>query len=192
MQFNGLNSSLFIFILFTLLSCSSAQNKSSPKVDAKTFYSKIDTTHTEEMSEPDFRKEFIATYLKPISIDTSFINNGKNYRVLFRHFCTMDSGLRVPAKYNFDTKKDFVTHNFISKMVLFSNKDTLFKKQITKAMFDNLLDTSLKNYATLLYPNFYIKNDSIEIDYSISIPVTDIGVGVQIKFDKKGNYTIRE
>ena len=123
-------------------------------------------------------------------VDTFFIDSGKKFEVIFHYFSTIDSGLTVPAKYNFDTKKDFVTHNFISDLILLSDKDTLFKKQITKSTFDNLLDTSLKKYTTLLYPNFYIKNDSIEIHYSISIPVTDVGIGVNIKFDKKGNYVI--
>ena len=104
----------------------------------------------------------------------------------------MDSGLIIPAKYSFDTHKDFVTHNFKSELILLLDKDTLFKKQITKGTFDKLLYSDLRDYATLLYPDFYIKNDSIEIHYSISIPVTDVGIGVTIKFDKKGNYTIEE
>jgi len=41
-----------------------------------------------------------------------------------------------------------------------------------------------------LYPSFKLGNDSILIHYSISIPVTDVGIGVAIEFDKQGNYTI--
>ncbi|MBX3238369.1 MAG: hypothetical protein KIT80_06250 [Chitinophagaceae bacterium] len=143
----------------------------------------------------DFRKEFISLYQKPILIDRSFIDNGKEYEIVFRHFSTMDNGLVVPAKYNFDTNRDFVTHNFVSNLIVFTGKDTIFEKHITKAMFKPLLDTldtSLNKYATLLYPTLDIHNDSIKIHYSISIPVTDIGISVDIKFDKRGNYIIRQ
>ena len=102
----------------------------------------------------------------------------------------MDSSILVPAKYNFDTNKDFVTHNFISDLTMLSDKDTIFKKQITKSTFDNLIDNTLKKYATLLFPNFSIGNDSIKIEYTITIPATDVGKSVYIKFDKNGNYRI--
>jgi len=55
-----------------------------------------------------------------------------------------------------------------------------------------LLDTTLNKYATLLYPTLDIKNDSIRIHYSISIPVTDLGIGANLEFDKKGNYVIEQ
>jgi len=181
---------LIPFIFLTLLGCSSEQGKLNTKTDTTKTITKVDTISKEDESQVGFRKEFIAAYPKPVFIDTFFVYNGKKFEAVFRHFCTMDKGLVVPARYNFDTNKDFATHNFISDLILLSDNDTLFKKQITKSTFDNLLDSSLKKYATLLYPNFYIKNDSIEINYSISIPVTDIGVSVNIKFDKKGKYII--
>lgn len=181
---------LIPFIFLTIIGCSSGQSKLNTQTDTTAAVTKVDKTAVNDESQVDFRKELIATYLTPVIIDTFFVDNGKKFEAVFHYFCTMDSGLTVPAKYNFDTNKDFVTHNFISDLILLSDKDTLFKKQITKSTFDNLLDSSLKKYATLLYPNFYIKNDSIEIHYSISIPVTDVGIGVKVKFDNKGNYII--
>ena len=160
------------------------------QTDTTKTSTKIDNTVEDNESQVDYRKEFIATYKKPVFIDTSFIANGKRFEILFHYFCTMDSGIIVPAKYNFDTNQEFATHNFISDLVVLSDKDTIFKKRITKKTFDTLLDNSLKKYAILLYPDISIKNDSIEIGYSISIPVTDVGIGVNIKFDKNGKYVI--
>jgi hypothetical protein len=54
------------------------------------------------------------------------------------------------------------------------------------------LDTPLNKYATLLYPTLKLNNDSIQIHYNISIPVTDVGIGIKINFDKKGNYIIEQ
>lgn len=189
--------SLFCFALF---GCSSGQKKlsvqgdttteTSLRIDTQKASTKVDTTTEYDNHQVDARKELIASYDKPVFIDTSFVANGKKLEVLFHYWCTMDSSILVPAKYNFDTDKNFVTHNFISDLKVLSDKDTIFKKHITKSTFDNLIDTTLKKYATLLFPNFSIDNDSIKIEYSITIPVTDVGTGVYIKFDKGGNYVI--
>jgi hypothetical protein len=181
------------FIILTLLSCSSGPKKANTQVDTMKSIALSDTTQQDDEEEVDFRKEFISLYQKPVLIDTFFINNGRKYEVIFHHFSAMDNGLVVPAKYNFDTNKDFITHNFASDLTVVADKDTVFKKYITKTTFKSLLDTldtPLDKYATLLYPTLDIKNDSIQIHYSISIPVTDIGIGVDIKFDKRGNYVI--
>jgi hypothetical protein len=183
------------FIILTLLSCSSGSQKTNTQVDTTKSVSKTDTTQQDDEEEIDFRKEFISLYQKPVLIDTFFFDNGKKYEVMFHHFSTMDNGLLVPAKYNFDTNKDFTTHNFVSDLTVLSDKDTVFKKHIIKAIFNSILDTldtPLNKYATLLYPTLHLKNDSIQIHYSISIPVTDVGIGVNITFDKKGNYIIEQ
>jgi hypothetical protein len=183
----------FYFIIIPLLSCSPGSQETNTQVDSTKSVSKTDTIQQDEEEEVDFRKEFISLYQKPVLIDTFFIDNGEKYELIFHHFSTMDNGLMVPARYNFDTNKDFTTHNFVSDLTVLSDKDTVFKKHITKAIFNSMLDTldtPLNKYATLLYPYLDINNDTIQIHYSISIPVTDVGIGVDIKFDRKGNYII--
>ena len=80
---------------------------------------------------------------------------------------------------------------YCRKKVLKSG-DTAFKKTITKKDFNSLLYTALKSYATLTDPTLKIKNDSIRLFFSVSIPVTDVGIGVAIQFDKKGNFTLEK
>lgn len=183
------------FIFLILISCSPSPQKKRSQSNALKPYLKTNTSPQVEEKVVDFRQSFISLYKKPILVDTAFYYKGEKYRVIFHHFCTMDNDLVVPAKYNFDTKKDFVTHNFVSDLIVLSYKDTVFKKHITKSTFNNLLDTidlPLKQYGTLLYPTLSIKNDSIQIHYNISIPVTDVGIGVDIKFDRAGNYVIEQ
>jgi hypothetical protein len=179
---------LIYFLFLNLVSCSSPSIKTSDSDFITKPVKKIDTFPKQDNeTQTDFRKEFISLYYKPLLIDTFFFENGKKYKVHFNHFCTMDSSLVIPPKYNFDINRDFVTHNFVSVVTLIFGNDTIFKKNITKSSFNNIIDTPLKKYGTLLYPTLSIKRDSIEIHYSISIPVTDIGIGVIIKFDKNGN-----
>lgn len=178
-------------VLGTFLGCSTGSQKSTSTADTIKSSTKTDTVFNEEKEE-DFRQEFIALYQQPVFIDTVLSGNAKPYELLFHHYCTMDSKLVVPAKYNFDINKDFVTHNFVSDIVVLSDKDTVFKKHISKSDFNKLIDSipPLRKYAALLYPALVIRNDSIYIHYSISIPVTDVGIEAEIRFDKKGNYVI--
>ncbi|HTM91734.1 MAG TPA: hypothetical protein VL095_04915, partial [Flavisolibacter sp.] len=117
------------FIFLTLLSCTSRSQKTNTHVDTSKSVAATDVTQEQDDDEVDFRKEFISLYQKPVLIDTFFIDNGKKYEVILHHFSTMDNSLVVPAKYNFDTNKDFTTHNFVSDLTVLSEKDTVFKKR---------------------------------------------------------------
>jgi len=193
---------LSICILFFLLSCAQREDqkigeKITFKDSSNSVEKKENGVETKEDSlieneQVDARKDLISEYSKPLIIDTSFRIGNKNYRILFRHYCLMDSSIRVPAKYNFDTNKDFVTHNFVSKLTLLYANDTLFHKEISKSMFNSFLDSNLKKYASLSFTDFNLIKDSIKIDYSISIPATDVGMGASISFSKNGNYRISQ
>ncbi|MHA4847654.1 hypothetical protein ACX0G7_26040 [Flavitalea antarctica] len=164
--------------------------KGDSKKVADTVASTDDAAGGEE--KPDYRKEFIDEYAKTLSIDTSFSTKKRTYTVLFRHLCSWDSALVVPAKYNYDTGSDFKTHNFHSELTVLEGVDTAFKKVITKDDFKSLLDPALESYGTLLFPTLRFRNDSIEVKYSISIPVTDVGIPVIIQFDTEGKSTIKQ
>lgn len=43
-----------------------------------------------------------------------------------------------------------------------------------------------EKYGALFYSGFKLLNDSIELHYSISIPLTDVGIGVVIRLDRDG------
>ncbi len=145
-----------------------------------------------EGEEPNYRKEFINEYSKTLTIDTFFSAHNRTYTVFLKHYCTWDSALVIPAKYNYDIRSDFKTHNFQSELTVLEGMDTAFKKIITKDDFNSLLYPALDNYATLLFPTLKLENDSIKLFYSISIPVTDVGIGATIQFDTKGKSTIKQ
>src|SRR5688500_5813971 len=108
-----------------LLACSTRQGTAHQQIDSVITVT-IDTTISEE--EPDFRQEFITLYGQKVQLDTAYMQNGSPYRVILTHYCTMDSALAVPAKYNWDTAEDFVTHNFQSDISLSTDSGVLFRK----------------------------------------------------------------
>lgn len=149
----------------------------------------IDSSETED-EQGLARKEFISQYDTPLRIDTAVTFGDKKYDVVFIHSAIMDSSFIVPARYYFDTHSDFIVHPFFSTLIVHARGDTLFKKDVKAAAFGRLLDTTLQRYATLLYPVVLLKPDSISIRYSISIPVTDIGIPATITFDYNGNQIV--
>ena len=167
-------------LCLTLVACTNA------KQDSSSLKTKVDDSTDSGIDLKQVREDFISSYSKPIVIDTSFYWQDTLYNVIFRHFATMDSALTVPSKYNFDTSKDFLTHNFKSQLLIIKNADTLQYRDITKQTFKEYLTPELDCCSTLLFPNFYIKGDTIEINYSLTIPVTDVGIHVAVKFDTKG------
>lgn len=183
--------------LFLLVAACAAPTADTAKVtDFSKQTTAIDTTEPDSSflntDQAELRKEFIASCLQPVTADSFFTSNGITYKVSFRHFCISDSSLIVPARYNFDTGKPFSTHPHASELVITKETDTVVYKKITSAMFSKLADEPLKKFGTLVYPQFTISEDSIRLRYSYIIPVTDVGLGVGIVFNKYGAYKIEE
>ncbi|MHA4810911.1 hypothetical protein ACX0G9_22580 [Flavitalea flava] len=83
----------------------------------------------------------------------------------------------------------FVTHNFVTQVRLDKNNKTILQRTIYKEDFEKFLDSPLKDYATLRCPSLAISNGSIELDYSISIPLTDVGVGMTMMIKNDGTIS---
>ena len=88
-----------------------------------------------------------------------------------------------------DTTKCFVTHNYCQDIKIAIDEDTIFNQTIKKVDFDKFLFPELKKYAVLMYPTFEYqkKENKMRFGYSISIPITDVGVGLSLIIDNKGN-----
>jgi hypothetical protein len=150
-----------------------------------------------EQETPSIAKErerLINSYSKIAKIDTTIIFNGNNLQIQLIYYCLKDSALVIPKIFVFDEKnpKDFNTYDFASKILISTDKDTLFKRVIGKQEFYPIISKQLQKYGTLRIPTLSISSDKnlIRFHYSISIPVTDIGVGVYLLIDKSGEYRI--
>ncbi len=74
--------------------------------------------------------------------------------------------------------ENFVTHNFTSSLKISQNNETIIDREINKSDFNKVLEDHLKEYAVMFPPSLRYYADSININYSISIPLTDVGIGV--------------
>ena len=124
---------------------------------------------------------------RKINVDTVFLFKGDSFRLVLTHYCLHDNSVHVPQKYTKIYGLDsFVTHAFKSDLLLKKNNKVIVSKSIQKGDFKKYLDSNLSNYGVVLYPEIRIMNDEIEIGYSVSIPLTDVGKAVKVSIDENG------
>lgn len=152
-----------------------------------------DTINGEAVSDlKTIVKEYISNYNDTIKIDTSFLFEEKKVCITFKHYCLRDSALVIPSKYvsSYGTK-EFVTHNFQSSLKITSDGVPVLDTIIRKSLFKKSLYEELRNYGVLLYPDHKFINNHISIDYSISIPLTDVGISAAIVCDYMGKLEVQ-
>jgi hypothetical protein len=104
----------------------------------------------------------------------------------------MDSGITVPRTYVSTYKIDsFVTHNFVSRVRLAKNGHIIFERTIQKKDFEKILYPELRIYGTLFCPTFHLNNGNILLHYSISIPLTDVGLGAYAAIAENGHIDFK-
>jgi|GEM_PF-1335252 len=153
-------------------------------------------TNQIEDSEPSFgevKNELVSRYDKIERIDTTLVVAGDSLKVHEQYYCLKDNTVIVPKKYVWggDTTKDFITYSFVSHIVIIKNKDTIINKVFRKSDFNNVVNPEERKYAIIFSANFngYNKKyNSIIFSYSITIPLTDVGVSALIAINKNGEY----
>jgi len=149
----------------------------------------IDTSGDEQEGESldSIYSQYVALYKHPYVIDSSFVIGGDRFHFYLKHFCLMDSAIRLPKRYTDIYKMDsFVTHNFTTELKMEMNNSVLYEKTVHKVDFNSFLFPEEKKYGVLLSPDFRRSDDTIRLRYSISIPLTDVGVGVTMMISKNG------
>jgi hypothetical protein len=141
------------------------------------------------------RARLIASYDSVISIDTTLIIGSDTMNISFRHHCLFDSAIEVSEEYYYG-KNGLVSHNFASELVIKQQDSVLQLIPIKKEDFnvDDILTEELLTKGSLLFGAFRGVNENgvIEVHYSITIPATDIGIGVSALINKEGELNVVE
>ena len=152
----------------------------------------IDTAF-EQFNSDAVLSAYYKGYKDTLSVDTSFDHDGKKVRISFIHYCTYDSALHLPGKYIEDYGlKEFTTHDFESKLKVWSGDNKAVDTIITKEMFKDDMYQEEKLYGVLLHPRLLFSNNRLIIAYSISIPLTDVGVSASLECDYDGKLVVRK
>lgn len=177
--------SLILFYSALLISC---KNESSTvetsSVDSRTI-PEISIEDNEKLMET--LRSYTDMVMTPINIDTSFVLDGIQFNIQLAHNSLGDNGVNVPSKYvEMYGIANFITHNFNSTVWVRRGDEVILEIIIKKEDFRHLLDESLQQYGVLLYPNLDGNDSLIQINHSISIPLTDVGARVTTTIDKNG------
>lgn len=184
----------FVFILF-IISCGQGVDKNTA-INTSIDSSKNNSSEEEVHEEPDtkkWRKEYVSNYAKVEIMDTSFTDSvGKKIQVQTKYYCLFDSAIFIPKEYVWeDTTRPFITHNYSHDIKIVIDNKVIFNKTIAKADFVDNLYPDLKNYAILWHPSFKFDKEKylFVFGYSLTIPITDVGVGKHLIIDEKGNIS---
>lgn len=188
-----MKNAFFTLLCFLFSSCKQVAESNTLKKDSVSVLS-VDEPEGDANVGPslaEVRAEWISGYNKAFVFDTSFNYLDSLYSFSFRHYCLFDSAIVVPALYDLEIDKPFLTHHFNSSLVLKKGPDTIAAFSIAAEDFRSFADSTLSAFGVLSYPDILVKNDTIRIGYSLSIPVTDVGkhVTLYLRLDGKRQLT---
>lgn len=198
---------IIISICFVLIFCyksnSQSSQKTTPPIRKVIIPKKAQSTDTAKASdnddpEPSFdevKSELLSSYNKIQRIDTIILVGRDTLHVHEKYYCLHNSTLVIPKRYLWggNKSKDFITHEFASEITIIKNGHAIFKRTFKKSDFDKVIHPELKQYAIPVDPyliGYKKQYNSIIFGYSISIPLTDVGVPAYVAVDLKGGYKI--
>jgi hypothetical protein len=189
--------SILAFGTIHLISCQQTIKIEKKEEKKENIESKQEIEEVEDtISYETLKKEYMQNYSKTIKFDTIIVDKSQNnIKISTKYYCLFDNRVTIPKKYAWEDViegKDFITHNYCQDVKVTMNDKVIFDKVITKEFFKDKIYTELKQYGVLLYPsfNYDTKNEISNLSYSISIPLTDIGIGVKISIDNNGKEKI--
>ena len=188
---------IILSIHFTILSCNNTEQSSVAQNQDTIVRTLRNQSIPDETGDDELREimtEYISRYSSDYNFDSTFNRGSDNFQFKLRHHCLMDSAItisgRFVAMYNLDS---FVTHNFESSLILLKNKDTILNTKIDKANFLSFVESPVSEFGVLLpHPNIYLTENGIEIRYSLSIPLTDLGTGVAAMVGIDGGISFKD
>jgi hypothetical protein len=188
-----MKNAVFTLLCFLFSSCQQVDETNTVKKDSIPDVS-VDEPEGDANVGPslaEVRAEWISGYNKAFVFDTSFNYLDSLYSFSFRHYCLFDSAIVVPALYDLETDKPFLTHHFNSALVLRKGRDTIAAFSVGAEDFRAFADSTLSAFGVLSYPDILVQNDTIRIGYSLSIPATDVGkhVTLYLSLDGKKIFT---
>lgn len=171
--------SCFIIFIYGCVSNSTNNNNESSTAQ------NIDSTseNEEAIDYKELRMELIKNYSKKYLIDTAFDGDIK---VVAEYYCLFDSTVIIPQEYIWEGgMQRFITHNYKTNLRIYKKGDMIFCDTIAKQNFSCVNDSTLNNYGILMSPTVKFDSSKVELQYSFSIPVTDIGQAVKMVYNLK-------
>ena len=196
---------IFVLVFITIVGCNSESAKKSLDTvltNKKETSSDADSLADLPPSQAQDRERLSRSYDDVKRVDSIFINGADTLKFHMKYYCLKNIDLIIPKFYeepgeNDKKAMDVSTHPFVFDIVLVSNRDTVLNKNFDVKGFDPFFKDNfgggLKKYGTIIEPYLSRQRkdkNQITVGFSISIPTTDLGIGMKLILDKSGNYQI--
>ena len=136
--------------------------------------------------------QYIEKYTAPCIVDTSYKVAAARYHLQVEHLCTFDTGIVVPNSYVARYKLDsFITHDFVTRIKLQKNGKKILERTVTKKDFWLEYQPEVAKYGVLFCPTIAIQGGTTTLHYSISIPLTDVGIPAGVDINDKGGMRFK-
>ena len=190
---------IVLFLLVTVfLGCNSVSDQTSGTVKSADITQDTSSNQKKEVEggNEDELNNIVAEYKEMVNVpyikDTLLVIDQDTFRMIVKHISISDSPIVVPKKYVEIYKMDsFSTPGFKTSVTIEQSGKMIVQRDISKNDFQQYLHPSLKSYGVLFPPQISCAHDHIEIGHSISIPLTDVGIGVRTIFDKNGKISFK-
>ncbi|WP_448702759.1 hypothetical protein ACFGVR_10435 [Mucilaginibacter sp. AW1-3] len=155
-------------------------------------FAPVDTVRNQTGPSPaQILKDCLSNYKTVTTVDTTLLTDSGALHIHVRHYCAYDAGIMLPEKYSkLIGLKAFATNNFITDILLSRNLKPIYAGRVTRDDFLPLLGDELKNYGSLLFIDRRIQRSrsgrGFVINYSIGIPLTDVGQQVTMAIEADG------
>jgi hypothetical protein len=141
--------------------------------------------------------ELKASYNKIAHVDKTVIDGKDTLQLHETYYCLHDHSLVVPkmciAAWGLKHPKPFIANTFATKIVVIDNRDTVLNRVFKRVDFNSALWDRLRQYAIIFsadYIGYDRQKHEFAMGYSITIPLTDVGLAAGVAIDKKGKYRI--
>lgn len=194
---------VFILLLSVVLFSCNWDDRRPVVVSSKTITDSVDKAFAQlntknedpEPSPAQILKECLNNYKQVTTIDTNILTDSGALTIHLRHYCAYDNGIILPEKYaKLFGLKTFATHNFVTDVVISKNARPVYTGLVTKADFLPLLNDDLKKYGSLLFIGRRLlvsrSGKGFVINYSLSIPLTDVGRPATIAIEPDGSKQV--
>lgn len=133
---------------------------------------------SDTLSFKEVMQEYESMYDSDLIIDKVYENGETDLNVILWHHCLFDSML-IPADYHWgENPESYIAHGFMSELTIIAAEQDTTWVTIDKTWFESELSPELREFGALLYPSikgFDPEFKSLTVEYSISVPGTDIG-----------------
>lgn len=186
--------SLFVGIILCLLyACNNSHKEDKQQaetVDSTSFLKKQYDPYEDSIGKQELRgiiADFEKSTKDTFAVDSVIYRGKDSVRVLYKHYADHHNLIVIPDRFTemYGLHK-YTAPEFIASLKMIRNGIVIIDTSYGKKMFIDYVPQEWREFSILMHPHLYIEEKEVRINYSISIPLTDLGRSASLTVDYNG------